>query len=282
MPAFQAHPDSWLLVVALAGGYLYALSAWGPRHAPGGRPASRSQRWCFLGGVAVMWVGADWPIHTLAEDYLYSAHMVQHLLFQLVAAPLLILGTPGWLARKLLSPQPVLVVWRIITRPLSALLIAGAWTALMHVPWVVNNASLNAPFHFTLHVLLVVFSVIMWWPVLSPLPEAPHASYPVRMVYLFGHSIIPTVPASFLTYSSSPLYEVYERAPRIAAWLDPLTDQQVAGLIMKIPGGLVLWAVIAVLWFRWQAEEESGAADMLYWRDLEGALPDQGSTPTAE
>lgn len=277
MPAFEAHPDAWLLVVALAGGYLYALSAWGPKLAPGGRAATKGQRWCFLGGVAVMWIGADWPLHTLAENYLYSAHMVQHLLFQLIAAPLLILGTPGWLARKLLSPRWLFHAWRVVTRPLAALLVMSGWTVLMHVPWVVNTASTNALFHFSLHVLLVVFSLIMWWPVLSPLPELPHASYPVRMVYLFGQSIVPTAPAALLVYSTGTLYSVYEQAPRLAEWLDSGTDQQLAGVIMQVPAGLLLWAAIAVLWFRWQAEEEAGDADMLYWRDLEGALEDPGT-----
>lgn len=267
--AWEPHPEAWLMVVALAGGYLYALSAWGRRHAPGRVAATRSQRLSFFAGIAVLWAGADWPVHHLAEDYLYSVHMFQHLLFQLVAAPLLILGTPAWLLRRLLRPPALRQIWSVVTSPLIALVLVSGFTAVVHVPAIVNLSATNPLFHLTLHVAFVIMALVMWWPVLSPLPELPHLSYPGRMAYLFGHSILPTVPASFLTFAHNPLYEAYANAPRLAAWLDPIQDQQIAGLVMKIGGGLFLWTVIAVLFFRWASEENSGGPDTLYWRDLE-------------
>jgi putative membrane protein len=266
---WQPHPEAWFLVVALVGGYLYALAAWGPRLAPGRAPASRGQRWCFFAGVAVLWVGADWPIHHLAEDYLYSVHMLQHLLFQLVAAPLLILGSPAWLLRRLLRPRAVFQTWKLLTHPLIALLLVGGFTAVIHVPVVVNTSATNPWVHFALHVCLMGVALVMWWPVLSPLPELPHLSYLGRIAYLFGHSVLPTVPASFLTFAHTALYDAYGQAPRLLAWLDPVQDQQIAGLIMKVGGGFLLWGVIAVLFFRWASEEQSGGPDPLYWRDLE-------------
>jgi len=272
MLRFQAHPDVWLLCLGIYGGYLYALSAWGPRHAPGRRAATRSQLTCFTAGVVMIWLAADWPVHDLAEDYLYSVHMVQHMAFQLVAAPLLILGMPGWLLRRLLRPRPVAAVVRAATKPLAALAIVNAFVAVSHTQFFVDTTVRSGWLHVLAHITLVGFSLIMWWPVLSPLPELPHLADPQRMVYLFAHSIVPTVPASFLTFLSRPLYETYSSFPRIVGWLDPLADQQLAGLLMKIAGGLFLWGVIAVLFFRWQHEEESGGPDALYWRDLEHQL----------
>ncbi len=272
MPRFQLHADVWLLVLTVYGGYLYALSAWGPRLAPGRRPATRSQLACFTAGMAVIWLAADWPVHDLAEDYLYSIHMLQHLAFQLIAAPLLILGMPGWLLRHLLRPRPVRAAVRVLTRPLAALLIVNAFVAVSHTPGFVDTTVTSGWIHVLAHVTLVSISLIMWWPVLSPLPELPHLTYPQRMLYLFAHSIVPTVPASFLTFLSRPLYTTYESFPRIVDWLDPLADQQLAGLLMKILGGLLLWAVIAMLFFRWQHEDQSGGPDILYWRDLESEL----------
>ena len=280
--AWQPHPDAWLIATLLAGGYLYALSAWGPRHAPGRRPATTSQRVCFLAGCAALWIGADWPIDTLSS-YLFSVHMVQHLLFSFVAAPLLILGTPGWLLRRLLTPAPVRRVWTVLTHPLAALLLFNGWAAGYHWPELVNLSIANDWFHLLVHVVWVAVSVVMWWPVLSPLPELPHLSYPGRMAYLFGQSVLPTVPASFLTFGQSPLYEVYLAAPRLWEGLTPIVDQQIAGLTMKIGGGLFLWAVIAALFFRWSYEEEHGGPDVLYWRDLEPSLRDPaGNRPAAK
>jgi putative membrane protein len=120
-------------------------------------------------------------------------------------------------------------------------------------------------------VVWVVAALVMWWPVLSPLPEFPHVSYPARMLYLFGQSIVPTVPASFLTFSTVLLYSAY-RTATTPYGLDPIIDQQLAGLVMKIGGGFLLWIVIATLFFRWSSEERSGAPDVLYWRDIEPEL----------
>lgn len=276
--AWQPHPDAWVLGTLLAGGYLYALAAWGPRHAPGRRPATGRQRACFLAGVAVLWLAADWPIENLSL-HLFSVHMVQHMLFSFVAAPLLILGTPGWLWRRLFRRPAVAATVRVVTRPMFALVLFNAWVAAYHAPPLVELSVYNPLAHFFIHVVWVVTALIMWWPVLSPLPEFPHLSYPLRMAYLFGQSIVPTVPASFLTFSHGPLYEAYAAAPRVATWLTVVQDQQMAGLLMKIGGGLLLWGVITVLFFRWASEEQSGGPDALYWRDLEPDVEASGSPP---
>ena len=277
--AWQPHPDAWLLATLLLGGYVYALSAWGPRLAHGRRPATLRQRASFIAGVVLLWLAADWPIDQLSE-YLFGVHMVQHLVFSFLAAPLLILGLPTWLLRKLLAPPAVAAVFRAATKPLGALLIFNFWAAAYHWPLLVNLSVTNEWFHLLVHVLWVVAGLIMWWPVLSPLPEFPHLPDPLRMGYLFGQSILPTVPASFLTFAEAPLYEAYARAPRVLG-LDAVTDQQIAGLTMKIGGGLFLWAVIMALFFRWSHEQESGAPDLLYWHEHEDSLRHAGLTAAA-
>ncbi|HVL98558.1 MAG TPA: cytochrome c oxidase assembly protein [Egibacteraceae bacterium] len=278
--SWEPHPDAWLLVVALVGGYLYALSAWGPKLAPGRRPASRNQRVCFVSGVALLWVAADWPIHHVAESYLFSVHMLQHMIFLYAVPALLILGTPGWLLRRLLRPAAVFAVARVLTRPLVALVAVNAFIAATHWPVIVNASVQSAPLHFTLHAMTIGLGVLLWWPVLSPLPELPHLSYPGRMTYLFAHSIVPTVPASFLTFSEGALYRAYAEAPRLWDFMTVVQDQQIAGLLMKIGGGLILWGTIAVLFFRWASESESGGPDALYWRDLEGDIEAVNLQPT--
>ncbi|HVM20505.1 MAG TPA: cytochrome c oxidase assembly protein [Egibacteraceae bacterium] len=270
MTGWEPHADAWFLVVVLLGGYLYALSAWGPEHAPGRPAATRRQRWCYYAGVATIWLAADWPVKVLA-DSLFSAHMAQHMVFSLVSAPLLLLGTPGWLLRKLLSPRPVNALARVVTRPMIAFLIFNTWIVLYHWPVVVNLSVSNDGFHLLAHIGWMVSSLIMWWPVLSPLPELPHMSSPGRMVYLFGQSIVPTVPASFLTFGDGLLYHAYAHAPTMFG-VNPIDDQQIAGLLMKIAGGFLIWGVITVIFFRWSVDSESGAPDRLYWRDLEPEL----------
>ena len=274
---WQPHPDVWLFIVVLLGGYTYALSAWGPRYAAGRPAATRRQRLCFYAGVASVWLAADWPIGTLA-DALFSAHMAQHLIFSLVSAPLLLLGVPGWLMRRVLRPPAVGTIWRIMTRPIVALAVFNGWVVVYHWPPMVNLSVTNDIFHLLVHVVWIAASLIMWWPVLSPLPELPHLSTPGRMLYLFGQSIVPTVPASFLTFGSGLLYATYTRAP-LDLGIAPITDQQVAGLLMKVGGGFFIWGVITVMFFRWSSADERGEGDRLYWRDLD---PDLQRLTTSE
>ena len=277
--AWRPHPDAWLLATLLIGGYLYALAALGPKLAPGGRAATTRQRVCFISGVVLLWLAADWPLDQLS-DSLFSFHMVQHLVFAFLAAPLIILGMPTWLLRDLLKRPLVAKVFRGITRPLVALVVLNLWAAGYHWPALVNLSVTNDWFHLLVHVAWVVAGLVMWWPVLSPLPEFPHLSYPLAMMYLFGQSLVPTVPASFLTFAETPLYQAYAQAPRVLG-LDAVTDQQIAGLTMKIGGGLFLWAVITFLFFRWNHEEETGGPDLLYWHENEHRLRESVATSTA-
>jgi putative membrane protein len=215
----------------------------------------------------VLWLGADWPVHDLAEGYLYLMHMTQHLLFTLVAAPLLIAGMPAWMLRVLLAPAPVRRVVRFVTRPLVALVVFNGVLLFTHWPAIVEASVGSEPIHLSLHVLIVASALVMWWPVMSPLPEMPSLSAPGQMIYLFLQSLAPTIPASFLTFGHTPLYPVYATFPRI--WgMSALTDQLIAGLIMKLVGGLLLWTVIAVIFFRWFEQEQRDGLDRSAYQNL--------------
>jgi putative membrane protein len=276
LPPFHIHPTVEFVFLLVLGCYLLAIRD-RRRSLSVGTPgaslardqvATRRQVTLFSIGIGVLWIGAEWPIHDLAERYLYSMHMVQHLLFTFVAPPLLIAGMPVWMLRKILSPRPVAAAARVLTRPIVALAIFNGVFLFTHWPAIVTLSVQSEVSHFGLHVLLVGAALLMWWPVMSPLPEMPALPPPAQMLYLFVQSIAPTVPASFLTFGSKPLYPIYETFPRI--WgTSALFDQQIAGLIMKLAGGAILWGVITAIFFRWHAREERDGMDALAFRDVE-------------
>ena len=266
LPPWHPHLDVWLLFASIEALYLSAIRR--RSTSIGARAASRRSIALFSAGVAVLWVGADWPIHDLAERYLYSVHMVQHLLFSLVAPPLLLAGMPDWMLRALLRPRFVSLIAGFLTRPLVALVVFNGVLLFTHWPAVVDASVRSEPTHFALHTLIVGSALLMWWPVMSPLPELPALPAPGQMLYLFLQSLAPTIPASFLTFGSKPLYPIYATFPRI--WgIGPLTDQLIAGLTMKIAGGLLLWGFIAAIFFRWFGEEQRDGWDALQWRQFE-------------
>jgi putative membrane protein len=267
MPEWHPHVDVWLLLGGIWLAYLIAVRS----HARIAPPADREERGkrtaLFSIGMALLLVVSDWPVHDLAEGYLYSAHMVQHLVYTLVAAPLLVAGVPAWMWRLAFRVRPLGAAFRFLTRPVVAIVTFNGLLLFTHWPEVVEASVSSELTHFGLHVLIVGSAIVMWWPVLSPLPERPALSPPGQLLYLFVQSIAPTIPASFLTFGRSPLYPVYETFPRI--WgISAITDQLVAGLIMKIAGGLILWGFIVAVFFRWHARERDGW-DALALRQVE-------------
>ncbi|MGH3850184.1 MAG: cytochrome c oxidase assembly protein [Pseudonocardiaceae bacterium] len=262
LPGWHPHLDAWFLLGALAFIYLRAVRRQAA-FAPDGPGTTRGQKFRFLSGVGVLLIGSDWPIHDLAEHFLYSVHMTQHLLFTLVAGLLLVAGTPAWMAHKILAPRWLRSVIRVMARPVPALIQANVILVLSHWPLVVNATVRNHPLHFVAHAVLLVSAILMWLPVASPIPEVPRLKPPLQMLYLFGQTILPTVPASFLTFGTTPLYKVYTEFPRL--WdVSVLSDQQMAGLIMKVGGGFYLWIVITVVFFKWCVREDQVEARLVY------------------
>lgn len=271
-PAWVPHPDVWFLVGAIAAGYALALKQLGPRLAPKGTPvATRFQVFTFSCGLLAMWVASDWPIHDLGEKYFFWVHMVQHTTYAIIAAPLLLIGTPAWLARWLLSPRWLLHTVRKLTRLIPATIIFNLVIIVTHVPAVVNASLENGLLHFSVHALVMVSSLIVWMPLLSPLPEVPRLQPLARMLFLFLQSVVPTVPASFLTFGDRPLYKFYETVPRL--WgISALDDMRFAGLIMKILVGFAMWITISVIFFRWHTAEEKQYPARRVTRDLDREL----------
>lgn len=272
-PAFEPHTEAWLIIGLLGAAYATAVVRVGPRLVPPKTPVvTRLQVVCFGAGLAALAVASVWPIHDLGEQYLYSVHMVQHLVYSLLAAPLLLLGTPTWMARALLSPPALLRSVRYLARFIPATILFNAVVVFTHIPGVVDASLRNGLVHFGVHTLVLVSSLIVWMPVVSPLPEVPRFQPLLRMLFLFLQAVVPTIPASFLTFGERPLYRFYEDVPRLYESVSAMDDMRIAGLIMKIAAGFVLWVIIAIVFFRWFNAEEIGASPRRVSRDLDREL----------
>lgn len=266
---WSVQPDALLLVLALGWAYYYAVTELRLRVADAGR-VRRGQVALFSLGVLTLFVAGGTPLHDLGEEYLLSAHMLQHLLFSLVAAPLLIAGTPAWLWQTLLGGPRVLPVARLLTRPLVAFALFNGYLVLTHLPPVMELTLRLGAVHFLAHLALVVTAMLMWWPILGPLAQLPRLSYPLQMAYLFLQSVLPVVIASFITFADHPVYSFYAEAPRL--WgISPLADQQIGGGLMKLLGSVILWSFMVVIFFKWYAQEQAEAQGPR-WEEIEAEL----------
>ena len=253
--SWQAFPGVWVFIGLVVGAYAFAARRLGPpRSAEAGRPVRASEVLLFALGILALWVGLDWPVGLLAAGYLLSARTAQYLLFVLVAPPLLLLGTPRWLLRRLLRAPLLFRAARALTRPLVPLLVYNTVLVGVHLPPVVGLAGGSQLTSFGLDMVVIASGLVFWWPALGLLPELKPLGYAGRIGYLMLSVFVPTVPAVFFTYARYPIYALYELAPRVAG-ISAVADQQVAGLMMKTVGGVILFTVMSVMFFRWHRSE---------------------------
>jgi putative membrane protein len=254
----------WSTVIGLI--LLGALYHWRARQDPGAdalphesSTPTTAQRALFHSGLVLIFLSLNGWIHDLSDYYLFSAHMVQHLVLTLVAPPLLIMGTPGWMLRPALRWRGVGPMARWATAASRGFLIFNVVIVVWHLPPMYEYAMEHHPVHIVQHLCFMISAVLMWWPILSPLPELPRLSYPGQMLYLFLMTIPMSLVAVCISLADHILYPAYASAPRI--WgITPLQDQTLGALIMWIPASFFFMAIISVVFFKWQQLEDDSTA----------------------
>ena len=283
---YQLHLEVWLLIAFLISSYIYVVRVLGPRAVPVGEPiVTRRQLTCFIAGIMIMFLSTDWPMHDIAEEYLYSVHMFQHMALTYFMPPLVVLATPEWFVRTLVGNGRAYRALRFFTFPVRAGLLFNLGVVISHIPGVVNASVSNGPLHYFVHVLLVVTSILMWMPVCGPLKELQMAPMP-KMIYLFLNSVVATIPAGWLTFAEGVVYKHYNIPTRV--WgVSVSNDQQIAGAIMKLGGSIFLWTIIVAMFVKhfvktFRDENKDGyirQEDVLTTADVERAFE---ATPPAE
>ena len=272
-PAWQAHPDVWLLVALFAVGYALAVTRLGPRLAPAGTPVvTRFQVVSFSAGLLALWVASDWPIHDVAERYLFSVHMVQHVAYSIVAAPLLLIGTPTWLARWLLSPRWLLATVRYLSRFIPGDdRVQPRGDRHAHAGRRERRARARARALRDPHAdLRVVAHRVDAAAEPAARGAAPAAARCGCCSCSCSRSCRPCPRRS--SRSARGRCTPSTTTCRACSASSALDDMQIAGVVMKIGVGLTLWVIIAILFFRWYSAEEAPTPSRRVSRDLEREL----------
>jgi putative membrane protein len=244
---YQQHLEIWVLIIGLIVAFVYAVRVVGPKVVPSGEVISRKQIRTFVLMIVLLLISTDWPMHDIAEEYLYSMHMLQHTILTYIVPPLALLATPEWLFRLLVGQGRTYRVIRFLTRPVIAAVTYNAVLLVTHIPALVNRSAAGGPLHYSLHVLLVFSALMLWTPICGPAKEW-RMSYGAMMAYLFCTSLVPSIPAGWLTFAEGSVYNHYDTPVRV--WgMSVLSDQQLAGGIMKLGGSIFLWALIITIFF---------------------------------
>jgi putative membrane protein len=218
----------------------------------------------FTAGLLSLVIALISPLHALGEA-LFSAHMIQHEILMLISAPLLVLGRPlvpflwslpiSWRRGigRAVKANPVRSIWRTITYPLIAwgieLVVLWVW----HAPMLFEKTLTSELVHAAQHISFLVASLLFWWAVFQG--GERRMGYGMSVIYIFTTAVYSGILGALLTLSPNVWYSGY--ADTTAAWgLTPLQDQQIGGLIMWVPAGIVY--LVAALWLFARWLDESG------------------------
>lgn len=271
--------DLWLLggLAAAAGLYLRGvLRLW--RRAGAYRGIPRWRVVAYLSGLLALFVALISPVDALGVA-LFSVHMVQHLLLMVVAAPLLAMGRPveaflwslpsgarssigQWWRRS----HVCRVGWRVLTYPVTVLILHVGALWLWHVPRLYEAALASRAVHHLEHASFFFSALLFWWVLARAGGHARWPGYGAAVLYVFATTLQSGALGALITFAPLPWYAGH--TPGVTLWgVDPLTDQQVAGILMWVPAGLVYALAGIILFLAWlrQAERVVRQRERLGW-----------------
>lgn len=219
----------------------------------------------FVAGDLVMLLALISPLDVLADEYLFSAHMAQHMLLVLTVPPLLIAGIPRALARSVVNTRPLGPIERTLRNPIVAWTVGVVTLCLWHVPSLYDAAIANEELHIFEHLTFLVSATIFWWPLLTPLEDSRIRIAPA-FAYLGAAALATGLLGIWITFAPLGTYSSYLNPPDRIGILHTLrdtwgmnaeADQQLGGLLMWVAGGIVYLGAILVVLARWYREPEA-------------------------
>jgi putative membrane protein len=256
------HNEPHLIGGLILLGWLYAILT-GPlrrRLAPGNAyPKAQAIR--FYASLIVFYLAVGSPLDQIGERFLLSAHMIQHQLLIYVSAVLFLLGLPAGLLQPITTKTTLRPVLRLLAHPVICGLLYTITLSVWHAPALYDLALRDKNIHVIEHLMFFGAALFYWWPILSPAPEYPRLSFASQIIYLFAVTIGMTPVFAFIAFSDNVLYPTYEFAPRLIGRLNPMEDQLLGAVIMKIGGLSVTLFVMGLAFYRWSQKNNSVAPD---------------------
>jgi len=207
---------------------------------------------CFGSGLALILVALVSPLGDLDGELVY-AHMGEHLLIGDLAALLLVLGMTGPLLQPLLAIRPIDRL-RVLTHPAVALPLWAANLFVWHSPLLYQAVLASPPLHALQHAMFLAAGVLVWMPLVGPLPVPEWFGNGARVVYLVVVRLAAAVLGNVLMWSNTVFYPDYA-AGEAKHGITAVSDQGIAGVIMMVEGGLVTLGVLAWLFLRWAQQD---------------------------
>lgn len=247
-------------------------------------PLKRSEAILFTTAIILLYITKGGPLDLMGHLMFY-AHMIQMAVLYLVIPPLMIVGIPNWVWRKILNYPIVKPLFNFFTKPLIALILFNGMFSFYHIPLIFDAIKMDMWMHASYTTALFIFAIFMWWPLINRLPEYESLSGLKKIGYIFADGILLTPACALIIFADTPMYATFSdpsawmqalelcvpsstlasldlSGPEVFNSMSLIDDQQLGGVIMKIIQEIVYGVVLAQIFFSWYRKEQAESDDI--------------------
>lgn len=249
-------PDPGVLDGIFALAVLYGLAVGpGRRFLAPEEKFERRRAVAFAIAIVILILAVATPIDHIGETYLFSVHMLQHVILMFALPPFLILAVPPWLADFLFRTEGLGKLLKIAVKPLVAGVMFNVVLIFWHFPAFYELALRDPLVHLLEHATFIAVSIAMYWVLMGEDNTVKPAHDGIKILYVLGVSLGQLPLFAVLTFASHVIYPTYEKAPRYIPDMSALGDQMLGGVIMKLVAAIFMFTGLAVYFYRWYLSE---------------------------
>ena len=267
----------FLAATVIAGALYLYFTGPGIVHIKGAEPVSNGRRAWFIAGLIFLYIAFGSPMDLLGH-LMFSFHMSSMVIGYIAAAPMLLLGTPEWMLKPI-GKIPVIRNMKFVLNPIFTLVFFNAVFSLYHIPKTHDFIMLNYTAHTLFYILLMFAAVLMWFPIICPVSSIDKLEGFKKMGYIFANSVLLTPACALIIFSGGAMYATYTdpelwavamgycvpqgaaellamfSGPQSLAPIDPLLDQRLGGVIMKLSQEIVYGSILIYVFVQWYRKE---------------------------
>ncbi|GKU76126.1 cytochrome c oxidase assembly factor CtaG [Paenibacillus sp. L3-i20] len=259
--------------------YFYLIGPWREKHFPTETKATAKQKWLFVGGIFLVYLCHGGPINLLGH-LTFTYHMVNMSISYLVVPPMILLGLPAFVWRKVFSTN----FWRkfrFLMNPIITLILFNMLFSFYHIPMVHDYVMTNFTVHRLYYVILFITSFMMWWQIACPVPEWSRLTDVKRMAYVFANGVLLTPACALIIFAPEALYATYSDpevwatamgycmpgdtsylvsefgGPQFFNTMSIVEDQQLGGIVMKLVQELMYGVILVYIFKQWFKREHA-------------------------
>ncbi|XJZ28374.1 cytochrome c oxidase assembly factor CtaG [Bacillota bacterium Lsc_1132] len=283
---FQALWSPYYLAILLlvsAGYFIITIKFW--CRFQNAQPLTAKQGALFVIGMVLLYAVKGSPLDLMAHLMFY-VHMIQMAILLLLIPPFFIWGVPQWLWRSILNLPGIRSIFSLFTKPLISLILFNGFFSFYHVPLIFDHVMQNMWLHAAYSVLLFVFAIFMWWPLVNELPEHQSLTGLKKVGYIFADGILLTPACALIIFANTPMYATYSdpkawgqamslcvgtanfaslniSGPELFSSMSLLHDQQLGGVLMKVIQEAIYGVFLGGVFFEWYKKDQKDSEQEL-------------------